>query len=137
MRSTLLVAVLVALATAIPHPLPQDDDRDQDSPDIENPLTITPSLSLPTPTVPLPQSTSLNIPVTPFPTPDTDGDDLASSILRTRSRKPHWEPTPIFTQECKCDLKTARLPCWVTDALQVCILFLQSSILRLGAGGCG
>jgi hypothetical protein len=113
MRHLLLISALQALAAAIPHP--------QDSDDTADPLT---SLSeiLPTSTVAIPDSTSLNIPVTAVPTtePDTDddGEDDEGKPL-SRSKKPHREPTPIFTKPCQCQLATVRYPCWATDALQV------------------
>jgi hypothetical protein len=98
MRIAIIIGALAALAAAVPYP--QDDTS-------EDPDTI--SLAFPTPTVPAVVTTPLEIPVTPSP-------DLP---LATRSKKPHWEPIPIFTKECKCDIATVRYPCWATDSLQV------------------
>lgn len=117
MHRLLLISILQVLAAAIPHPQASDDST--------APLT---SLSeiLPTSTVAIPDSTSLNIPVTAIPSiepdPEDDGEDdddgnYGKSL--SRSKKPHREPTPIFTKQCQCQLATARYPCWATDALQV------------------
>jgi hypothetical protein len=97
MRLAILLSALAALAIAVPYP--QEDDT-PDGPDTASDL-------LPTITIPAILSTSLNIPIT---TP---------AWTRTRSKKPHWEPIPIFTKECKCDVATVRYPCWATDSLQV------------------
>jgi hypothetical protein len=97
MRLAIIIGALAALAIAVPYP--QEDDT-PDSPDTVSDL-------LPTITIPPILSTSLNIPIT---TP---------AWTRTRSKKPHWEPLPIFTKECKCDVATVRYPCWATDSLQV------------------
>jgi hypothetical protein len=104
MRFVFLFGALAALASAVPHP--QDDSLEPTE------ESETSSLVFPTPTVPLPLTTSLNIPVTPsleLPFPE------ATTSSR---RRPHWEPIPIFTKECKCNIATARYPCWATDALQ-------------------
>jgi hypothetical protein len=98
MRIVNILGALAGLAAAIPYP--QDDSSG-------DPDTIT--LPFPTPTIPVIATTSLNIPVT-----------LSLDIpIATRSKKPHWEPIPIFTKECKCNVATVRYPCWATDALQV------------------
>jgi hypothetical protein len=98
MRIANILGALAGLAAAIPYP--QDDSSG-------DPDTIT--LPFPTPTIPVVATTSLNIPVT-----------LSLDIpIATRSKKPHWEPIPIFTKECKCNVATVRYPCWATDALQV------------------
>jgi hypothetical protein len=98
MRIVIIVGALAALAAAVPYP--QDDPS-------EDPDSV--SLLFPTPTIPIVVRTSLNIPITePLERPTA-----------TRSKKPHWEPIPIFTKECKCNVATVRYPCWATDALQV------------------
>lgn len=102
MRIFLLVSALAALAAAFPRP--QDDTPDEPS---DDPATI--SLGFPTATIPVILTTSLNIPVT----------ESFEIIKPTKSKRPHWEPIPIFTKQCKCDVATVRYPCWATDALQV------------------
>jgi hypothetical protein len=103
MRYVFLFSALAVLASAVPHP--QDDPIES----VEE--TETSSLTFPTLTAPLPLTTSLNIPVTSLELP------LPGATTSSRKR-PHWEPIPIFTKECKCDIATARYPCWATDALQ-------------------
>jgi hypothetical protein len=103
MRIALIISALAALAVAFPRP--QDDPTDEPSDDSE---TI--SLAFPTPTVPAVLTTSLNIPLTELPE------------IVTKSKRPHWEPIPVFTKECKCNIATVRYPCWATDALQVGVL---------------
>jgi hypothetical protein len=103
MRIAFIASALTALAVAFPRP--QDDPTTEDPSD--DPDTI--SLPFPAPTIPIMLTTSLNVPVT---------DPLARPTS-TKSKKPHWEPIPIFTKACKCDVATVRYPCWATDALQV------------------
>ncbi|KAH3944917.1 hypothetical protein HBI56_150200 [Parastagonospora nodorum] len=107
MRIVLLVGALAALATAFPRP---QDDTPDDTPDepSDDPATI--SLGFPTATIPVTLTTSLNIPVT----------ESFEIVKPTKSKRPHWEPIPIFTKQCKCDVATVRYPCWATDALQKC-----------------
>ncbi|EAT79611.1 hypothetical protein SNOG_12811 [Parastagonospora nodorum SN15] len=107
MRIVLLVGALAALATAFPRP---QDDTPDDTPDepSDDPATI--SLGFPTATIPVTLITSLNIPVT----------ESFEIVKPTKSKRPHWEPIPIFTKQCKCDVATVRYPCWATDALQKC-----------------
>jgi hypothetical protein len=115
MRWTIVVGALAALASAIPRP--QDDPVDpEDAPDYA------------TPTMPIVLTTSLNIPVTyplelPTPGPTT------TSRKRPHS---HWEPIPIFTQECQCNIATVRYPCWATDSLQVSLLRMILKMERRG-----
>ncbi|KAF2821413.1 hypothetical protein CC86DRAFT_411103 [Ophiobolus disseminans] len=121
MRIAIIVGALAALVFAVPYPqeLPDEDEA-------------TASISAPfaTPTVPAVLTTSLNIPLTTLiPDPDTP----------TSSKKnPHWEPIPIFTKECKCDVATVRYPCWATDALQKCNYEENFSYgcYMAAAGGC-
>lgn len=108
MRIAFAIGALVALAAAVPHP--QDDASNDPS---EEPITI--DLPFPTPTIPAVLSTSLNIPATELP----DLSDLPALPTKTRSKKPHWEPIPIFTKKCECDTKTVAYPCWATDSLEV------------------
>jgi len=105
MRIALLIAALTALAFAAPYPQEQElPDEDEDDPEII-------PAPFPMPTVPIRLTTSLNIPITTL---------LPEPAKPTSSgKKPHWEPIPIFTKECKCDIATVRYPCWATDALQV------------------
>ncbi|KAH7076172.1 hypothetical protein FB567DRAFT_608859 [Paraphoma chrysanthemicola] len=113
--SILTVAALVTFATAAPYPQEQDEPSD----DAE-----TVSLPFATPTVSIVSTTSLNIPITsavdlPTPVPDTD-PELPDETSTSTRKNPHWEPIPIFTKQCKCDIKTVQYPCWATDALQRC-----------------
>jgi hypothetical protein len=103
MRLAIILGALAALAVAVPYP--QEDDT-PDEPDTVSDL-------LPTITVPAILTTSLNIPVTQLP----------SLTFLTKSKRPHWEPIPIFSKECKCNIATVRYPCWATDSLQVSTLF--------------
>ncbi|EUC40334.1 hypothetical protein COCMIDRAFT_30709 [Bipolaris oryzae ATCC 44560] len=136
MHRLVLISILQVLAAAIPHPQASDDST--------APLTSISEI-LPTSTVAIPDSTSLNIPVTAIPSiepvPDDDGeddDDDNSGKSLSRSKKPHREPTPIFTKQCQCQLATARYPCWATDALQKCYFeenFSHACYMQ-AAGGC-
>jgi hypothetical protein len=103
MRFVFLLGALAALASAAPHP--------QDDPTEPAEGSETSTLTFPALTVPLPLTTSLNIPVT------TLKPSLPGATTSSRKR-PHWEPIPIFTKECRCDIATVRYPCWATDALQ-------------------
>jgi hypothetical protein len=105
MHWAIISGALVVLASAIPHP--QDGPVDP----AEDPDTI--SIPFPTPTIPLPLTTSLNIPPT-----QSLGIPIPGASTTSR-RRPHWEPIPIFTKECKCNIATVHYPCWATDALQV------------------
>jgi hypothetical protein len=105
MRLAIILGALAALVVAVPYP--QEDDT-PDEPD-------TVSALLPTITVPAILTTSLNVPVTQLP-------DLPFS---TKSKRPHWEPIPIFSKECKCNIATVRYPCWATDSLQVSTFVLD------------
>jgi hypothetical protein len=118
MRLTVLIAALVAFASAAPYPQDQEDPS-EDVPDDPEPISV----PFATPTIPVTLTTSLNIPVTsseelPTPVPDTDPEDPETTT--TTKRNPHWEPIPIFTKQCNCDIATVQYPCWATDALQVC-----------------
>jgi hypothetical protein len=100
MRLAILFSALAALAVASPYP--QDDPSD-------DPDTL--SNALPSLTIPIVPTISLNIPIT----------SAVALPTHTRSKKPHWEPIPIFTKECKCNVATVRYPCWATDSLQVSV----------------
>lgn len=116
MRIVIALSALIALASAFPRPQGQDDPTTADpEDDPEDPITI--SAALPTPTTPLPFSKSAEMSITVLPT--------------STKKNPHWEPIPIFTKPCQCDLATARYPCWATDALQVCRLKLCTYLARL------
>ncbi|KAH7408514.1 hypothetical protein DE146DRAFT_629420 [Phaeosphaeria sp. MPI-PUGE-AT-0046c] len=127
MRIAFAIGALVALAAAAPYP--QDDSSDDPK---EEPITI--DLPFPTPTVPAVVTTSLNIPATTVP----DLPDLPDLPTKTRSKKPHWEPIPIFTKECKCDTATVAYPCWATDSLQRCNYeeIFSYGCYMSAAGGC-
>jgi hypothetical protein len=129
--AVLLPWLLAAFAAAAPAPYPQDQDQENDPSDSATPI-LTP---FPAPTIPIDLSTSLNIPITSaivdVPTPFPDPDDVPTTTSKSKSKRPHWEPIPIFTKECKCDLKTARYPCWATDALQV-RLFSSLLVAQIG-----
>ena len=110
MRIAIIIGTLAAVASAFPYPQDQEfpGDGPTDDPS-EDPETI--SVPFATPTVPILLTTSLNIPVTTTV--------LEPGTTTTSRKNPHWEPIPIFTKECKCDIATVRYPCWATDALQV------------------
>lgn len=123
MRNIIFVSALVALAFAAPYP------QDQELPDEDEASSIVP-VPLPTPTASVLFPTTIEIPIITI-TPEPDSP--------TSSRKnPHWEPIPIFTKECKCDLATVRYPCWATDALQRCNYEENFSYgcYMAAAGGC-
>lgn len=107
MRCVILLGALAALAAAFPRPQDQDNDPTPSAPAVSSPLQtwINPITSY--------------VPPVPWPTPISESDDDSSSWFKSRSKRPHWEPIPIFTKECKCNLATARYPCWATDSLQV------------------
>ena len=116
MRTFVLLSALAALVLAVPYPQATDISIPPGA------ILISLSAILPTSTTATPDSTSLNIPVTAFPTSDPnsdDDDDDEDPELSSSKRPPHWEPIPIFTKKCQCQLATARYPCWATDALQV------------------
>ncbi|KAH9866562.1 hypothetical protein J1614_008252, partial [Plenodomus biglobosus] len=72
--------------------------------DLENPITA----PIPTPTAPT------------FPNNTITEPPTAPSSHTTRSKRPHWEPIPVFSKLCTCDLATVGYPCWATDGLQRC-----------------
>ncbi|OAL48205.1 hypothetical protein IQ07DRAFT_91497 [Pyrenochaeta sp. DS3sAY3a] len=134
MRVALILSALAALAIARPHPQESGEPsipEHSDEPDVPE---------LPTPTVSVPLSTSLNVPVTSLPSLPGSLSLPSFSLVSTSSsrRKPHWEPIPIFTKQCQCELKTARYPCWATDALQRCNFEENFSFgcYMSAAGGC-
>ncbi|KAF2846430.1 hypothetical protein T440DRAFT_510915 [Plenodomus tracheiphilus IPT5] len=94
----LSLTALLALTTAIPYP--------QDDPD----GIFTIPIVIPTAT----------ITATPITTTDEPDDTITEAPVPapTRSKNPHWEPIPVFSKQCTCELATARYPCWATDALQ-------------------
>ncbi|KAF1917442.1 hypothetical protein BDU57DRAFT_165295 [Ampelomyces quisqualis] len=122
MRVTIMIGTLAALVAAAPWP--REDASDDPS---EEPTTI--SLPFLSPTVEIPLTTSLNVPVT---------SSLWELPTLTWSKRPHWEPIPIFTKECKCDIATVNYPCWATDALQRCNYEENFSYgcYMAAAGGC-
>lgn len=106
MRVAIMLGALAALATAAPYPQEQQEDPEE---------PVASSAPFASPTASLQLSTSLNVPVTSLST-------ALPSLLptSTRSKNPHWEPIPVFTKQCQCNLATAKYPCWATDALQRC-----------------
>jgi hypothetical protein len=115
MRIAILVSALAALAAAFPYPQDQENPDGPDDEPSDDPETSADSFA--TRTVPVQLSTSLNIPITGSVALPTlvPGYDTTS----TSRRNPHWEPIPIFTKACTCDVATVRYPCWATDSLQV------------------
>ncbi len=113
MCTLILISTLAALVTAIPYPQTTDTSITPGA------TLISLSAILPVSTTTIPDSTSLNIPVTPVPTSDNDPEDEEDAESTSSKKYPHWEPIPIFTKQCQCQLATARYPCWATDALQV------------------
>jgi hypothetical protein len=112
MRLAILVSALAALAAAFPYLQDQEDPDDEPS---DDPETI--AVSFATPTVPVQLSTSLNIPITGSVALPTLVPGYGTT---SKSRKnPHWEPIPVFTKACTCDVATVKYPCWATDSLQV------------------
>ncbi|KAF1829380.1 hypothetical protein BDW02DRAFT_583748 [Decorospora gaudefroyi] len=115
MHSLLLISALAALSTAFPYP------QETNGPTTPEASLISPSAILPSSTTPNPDLISVDIPVTAVPTVSANLDDEEEDEeCRTSRRKSHWEPIPIFTKKCQCNLATARYPCWATDALQSC-----------------
>ncbi|KAH6877918.1 hypothetical protein BKA58DRAFT_85170 [Alternaria rosae] len=137
MRTSVLISALAALVLAVPYPQATDISIAPGA------TLISLSAILPISTTATPVSTSLNIPVTALPTSDPnsdddDDDDNEDPELSSSKRKPHWEPIPIFTKRCQCQLATARYPCWATDALQSCHFeenFSYGCYMQ-AAGGC-
>ena len=113
MRTFLLVSGLAALVTAVPYP------QATESSIAPGATLISLSAILPSPTAITPGPTSLDITITAVPTSDPDTDDDEDPESSSSKKNPHWEPIPIFTKQCQCQLATARYPCWATDALQV------------------
>ncbi|KAH8704568.1 hypothetical protein GQ44DRAFT_716523 [Phaeosphaeriaceae sp. PMI808] len=128
MRITFVISTLAALASSFPYPQDQENPNDETSSELPSaPVTI--SIPFATPTIPTLVTTSLNIPVT---------QSLEPPLPTTSRKRPHWEPIPIFTKECKCDIATVRYPCWATDALQKCYYEENFSYgcYMAAAGGC-
>ena len=113
MQTFLLVSVLTALVIAVPYPQATETSIAPGA------TLISLSAILPSPTATSPDSTSLDIPITSVSTPDPDPEDDEDPESSSSKKNPHWEPIPIFTKPCQCQLATARYPCWATDALQV------------------
>jgi hypothetical protein len=137
MRTAIIIGALVALASAIPHPQSQESPSDDPTDDQPESSAVV-SASFATPTTPIVLTTSLNIPITGpvgLPTPVIPGPGATSTTSR---RRPHWEPIPIFTKECKCNIATIQYPCWATDALQRCNYEENFSYgcYMAAAGGC-
>ncbi|RYO17433.1 hypothetical protein AA0121_g5788 [Alternaria tenuissima] len=133
MQTFLLVSVLTALVIAVPYP---QATKTSIAPGA---TLISLSAILPSPTATSPESTSLDIPITSVPTPDPDPEDDEDPESSSSKKNPHWEPIPIFTKPCQCQLATARYPCWATDALQQSCHFEENfsyGCYMQAVGGC-